>query len=117
MIKKTVWQDEKDFTLEVPVNLQNDRVYGEEKKSDIPDENLLIMTNKISKKVMISAAILWNGATKSFLLSNNGIKVNKENYLRKELFLAVKKVDHWIFAQDGTPSHRPNLVQYFLKQN
>ena len=22
MIKKTVWQDEKDFTLEVPVNLQ-----------------------------------------------------------------------------------------------
>ena len=117
MIKKTVWQDEKDFTLEVPVNLQNDRLYGEEKKSDIPDENLLIMTSKISKKVMISPAILWNGATKSFLLSNNGIKVNKENYLRKELFLAVKKVDHWIFAQDGTPSHRPHLVQYFLKQN
>ena len=28
MIEKTVWQDEKDFTLNVPVNLQNDRVYG-----------------------------------------------------------------------------------------
>ena len=26
MIEKTVWQDEKDFTLEVPVNLQNDCV-------------------------------------------------------------------------------------------
>ena len=28
MTDKTVWQDEKDFTLDVPVNLQNDRVYG-----------------------------------------------------------------------------------------
>ena len=28
MTEKTVWQDEKDFTLDVPVNLQNDRVYG-----------------------------------------------------------------------------------------
>ena len=27
MIEKTVWQDGKYFTLEVPVNLQNDRVY------------------------------------------------------------------------------------------
>ena len=26
MIEQTVWQDEKDFTLEVPVNLQKDRV-------------------------------------------------------------------------------------------
>ena len=53
MIEKKVWQDEKEekeLSLEVPVNLQNDRLYGEEKKSDIPDENLLIMTSKISKK-------------------------------------------------------------------
>ena len=28
MIEKTVWQDEKDFTLDVPVNLKNDRVYS-----------------------------------------------------------------------------------------
>ena len=36
MIEKTVWQDEKDFTrdvpVNVPVNLQNDRVYGKGKK-------------------------------------------------------------------------------------
>ena len=25
MTEKTVWQDEKDFTLDVPVNLQNER--------------------------------------------------------------------------------------------
>ena len=31
MIEKTVWQDEKDFTFDVSVNLQNDWVYGKEK--------------------------------------------------------------------------------------
>ena len=39
LIEKTVWQDEKDFTLEVPVNLPNDCVYDKGIKSDIPDEN------------------------------------------------------------------------------
>ena len=39
MIGKTVWQDGKDFTFDVPDNLQNDRVYGKGKKSDVPDEN------------------------------------------------------------------------------
>ena len=47
MIEKTVWQDEKDFTLDVPINLQNDRVYEEGKKSDVPDENLFASTNKM----------------------------------------------------------------------
>ena len=56
MIKETVWQDKKDFTLEVPVNLKNDRVHGKRKKSDNPG-NFLSSTNKISKKVMVSAAI------------------------------------------------------------
>ena len=40
--------------------------YGKGKKSDIPDENLLSSTNKMSKKVMVSAAILWYGVTKTF---------------------------------------------------
>ena len=31
MVEKTVWQDEKDFTLDVSVNLQDDWVYGKEK--------------------------------------------------------------------------------------
>ena len=57
MIKETAWQDKKDFTLEVPVNLKNDRVHGKGKKSDNLDENFLSSTNKISKKVMVSAAV------------------------------------------------------------
>ena len=40
MIEKAVWQDEKDFPLDLPVNTQNDRVYHMGKKSDVPNENL-----------------------------------------------------------------------------
>ena len=32
MIEKTIWKDEKEFTIDVPVNLQNDRVYRKGKK-------------------------------------------------------------------------------------
>ena len=70
---------------------------------------------------MLSAVISWYGVTKLFFVNNNGIKVNKENYcrhLRKELFPAIEKVvkrDDWIFPEDGPPSHRSHLVQYFLK--
>ena len=46
MIEKTVWQDEKDFTLDVPINLQNDRVYEKGKKSDVQNENLFASTKK-----------------------------------------------------------------------
>ena len=57
MIEKTVWQDEKTFTVEVPVSLQNNRVYGKEKKSDIPDENLLSLTNNMSKKAVVFTVV------------------------------------------------------------
>ena len=37
-VEKCVWQDEKDFTLEVPLNHQNTRVYGKNQKGDITDD-------------------------------------------------------------------------------
>ena len=79
MIKKMVWQDEKGLTFKVSVNPQTDRVYGKGKKSDIPDENLLSLTNKMSKKVMLSATITEYGVIKLFFVNKNGIEVNKEN--------------------------------------
>ena len=39
-IERCVWQDEKDFTLEVLFNSQNSRVYCKGKKADVPDANL-----------------------------------------------------------------------------
>ena len=82
MIEKTVWQDGKDCTLDVPVNLQNNRIYGKEKKADIPDKNLLSLTNKMSKKIMVSTTISLYGVTEPYFVNKNGTKVNKENYSR-----------------------------------
>ena len=53
------------------------RYMGKEKKS-VPDENLFFSTNKMSRKVMISAAISWYGTIKPFFVNESGIKVNKE---------------------------------------
>ena len=106
MIEKTVWQDERDFTLDVTVNLQNDWVYGKGKKFDVPDENLFASSNKMSRKVMVSASISWHGATKPFFMNENGINVNKEE--KKYLLPAIKKLvkrDDWIFVQDCALSH------------
>ena len=44
-----VWQDQNDFTLKVPINLQNDRAYG--KKIDIPDSAALRCVS-FSKKIL-----------------------------------------------------------------
>jgi len=74
-------QDEKDFMLEVPVNFQNDCVYGKGKKADVPDANLFSSTNRMLKKVMVSAAISWYGMAKPFFVNGYDIKVNKENYV------------------------------------
>ena len=61
-VEKCVWQDEKDFTLEVPINHQNSRVYGKSLKSDISNDCLFVLfhnTNRQSKKVMVSACITF----------------------------------------------------------
>ena len=90
-------------------------------KSDIPDENLLSSTKKMSKKIMTSAAISCYGVTKPFFVNNNGVKVNKQNYFRhlcKKLFPAIEEVvkrNYWEFAQNGAPTHRFHLVQDFLE--
>ena len=75
MIEKTVWFT--DFTLDVPVNLQNDPAYRKRKKSDVPDENLFASTNKMSRKIVVSPVISWYGATKPFFANENGIETNR----------------------------------------
>ena len=45
-VEKCVWQGENDFTLEVPLNHQNSRVYGKNRKGDISDDRLFHNTNR-----------------------------------------------------------------------
>ena len=71
MIAKTVWQDEKDFPLHVPVNTENDRVYHKGKFRIAISLNK--ETKKQSKKVMVSAGITWYGATRAFFVGEKGV--------------------------------------------
>ena len=67
-VKQLVFQDEKDFPIQVPVNRQNNRVYGKGKKSEISSSRLYHRKNKFSKKLMVSACVSWNGTTKPFFV-------------------------------------------------
>ena len=49
-IEKCVWQDEKDFCLEVPLNPQNSRVYGDGKNRTFQIIDFLIkQTSNLSR--------------------------------------------------------------------
>ena len=122
MIERVVFQDEKDFTLTIPLNHQNNRVYYKGSKSEIPPKNLFHESKGQSRKVMVSAGLTWYGATNPFFVNDKGLKVDGVSYkkhLKKQLFPSINKVykrNDWIFVQDSAPSHRSNIVQEFLKQ-
>ena len=120
--EKCVWQNEKDFILDFPLNSQNSRVYGFENKDNIQYNRLFHYTNRQSKKVMVSACVTWKDATKPFFVNNKGLEVNFKTYqkhLEKELLRKVHRImnnNTWIFIQDSELSHRANIVQDFLKE-
>ena len=63
-----VFQDEKDFSLQVPTNRQNNRVYFNGPKKDVQRERLYSEENKFSNKVMVFAVITWKGVSHSFFI-------------------------------------------------
>ena len=40
MIEHGVFQDESDFTLQIPINSENEHVYFKGRKKNVPDKNL-----------------------------------------------------------------------------
>jgi len=122
VIERLVFQDEKDFPLQVPFNSQNNRVYHKGPKNDICQANLFSETNSFSDKLMVSAVLTWHGVTKPFFVNEEGLKVNGERYLahlQDELLPAVREVyprENFIFVQDSAPSHRCTIVKNFLKE-
>ena len=65
-IEQCVWQDKKDFTVDVPFNAQNNRVYGMDEKDKTPVNRLFHHANKQYKKVMVSACVTWRSTTNLF---------------------------------------------------
>ena len=94
-VEKCLWQDKKDFTLDVPLNSQNSRVYGLENKNNIQDNRLFHHTNRQSKKVMVSACVTWKGAMKPFFVNEKSLKTNckvYKKYSQKELLPEVNRI-------------------------
>ena len=71
--------DEKNFSLEPPLNHRNDFVYGR-KKMDIPVSRLYHEKNQFSKNLMVSAGVSWNGKTGIHIIEK-GTKVNSVAYV------------------------------------
>ena len=121
-VRQLVFQDEKDFPIQVPVNRQNNRVYGKGKKSEISSSRLYHRKNKFSKKLMVSACVSWNGTTKPFFVDPGKVKVNARHYvnhLQKELLAAcdvLQKGKKYYYMQEGAPSHTANITQQYLKE-
>ena len=122
LVEKFAYQDEKDFMLEVPTNTEKNRAYFKGKKDLVPDQNIFHQTNKQSIKLMVSACLTWNRATKPFFVNGCEVKVNAQTYkrhLQKELLPAVQRLykhKNWIFVQDNELSHRSNPVQDFIQE-
>ena len=121
-VKRMTFQDEKDFTLEVPSNSQNNRCYRKVKKSEIAVNRLYHSKNKHSLKLMVSCCVSWNGVTKPFFLEPSKAKVTGEYYakhLEKDLLPECSRLypaNDFIFAQDGASSHTSNVSQETLKR-
>ena len=83
-IERVIFQDEKEFPLEIPINSRNNRVYFKRRKWEVPMDRLCHPTKKLSKKVMASAGFSWFGATnKPFFVKSGGLKVNATNYVKR----------------------------------
>ena len=117
-----MFQDERDFSLQVPTNCQNNQVYFNGPKKYVQLGHLYSKGNKFSKKALVSAVITWKGVSQPFLIGGNGIKLNGVSYLkhlRNDVIPAVEAMylnKDFTFVQDSAPSHRANQVQNFLKQ-
>ena len=58
-LPRLVFQDEKDLSIQVPTNRQNNCVYFNGPKKDVQPKRLYSDGNIFSKKVLVSTVITW----------------------------------------------------------
>ena len=117
-----IFTDEKDFTIEVARNHQNDGVYGHKKK-EIPVGQLYHETSRFSKKVMVSAGVSMRGKTRIHFIDTSKTKINSECYIKlldDNLLPDCRTLypdNDFIFQQDGATSHTSRITQEHLNAN
>lgn len=117
---KTLWTDEKLFTVEQVVNKQNDRILA----SSLPGAS----DRAIKRSSHPASVMVWGGVTARYktplVFVNPGVKINKEYYIDSILESVVKpwairtfKKRKWLFQQDGAPAHTAKLTQQWFENN
>ena len=121
-VERMIFTNEKDFTIEVERNRQNDVLYGHKKK-EIPGDRLYHETSRFSKKLMVSAGVSMRGKTRIHFIDTSKTKVNSEFYIKllDDNLLpdcrTLYPVNDFIFQQDGAPSHTSRITQEHLDAN
>jgi len=114
MVKFIWFRDEKLFSVAVPVNAKNDRLYVPTgtKKRDVNVTRLLKTRSNFSKSVMVSVAVSSLGASNIHVLEP-GVKINGAYYcdvvLRQMLLPNIRAAsgsEFFVFQQHSVPSHR-----------
>lgn len=120
-VKKIVFTDEKNFSLEAPFNSKNDVVYGETKK-DISPQRLYFEKNRFSKNVMVSAGISYSGKTDIHFLDQESGTVDSDRYitlLDEGLLPDMRRLypnNGFILQQDGARCHTSRKTTAYLEQ-
>jgi transposase len=115
-LKNLVFSDEKLFTVQQSLNLQNDRVYAAA-FADIPEEMRTVQRFSHPSSIMI-----WGAVSKKakfpLVFVEPGVKVNNIFYREQILEPVVKvqgqvifKDQHWVFQQDSAPAHKAKINQ------
>ena len=115
--------NEKVFTVALPVNLQNDRVYVPcgTKKCDIATDCLRRTWPMFSKSVMVSVTVSKLGCTELIFVAL-GVKVDGAYYrdvlLSHQMLPAIRHLagDVFVFQQDSAPAHRARAIVKYMRQ-
>lgn len=117
-----IFSDEKLFVLQQSHNVQNDRLWAISSRT-VPESDRNIPRFQSADSVMV-----WRGICKRgklpLVFIEKGVKVNAIYYKTEVLEKVVKPYvqemfgdDHYVFQQDGAPSHTANLVQDWCREN
>jgi len=119
-----VWfTDEKTFTVQTPLNSQNDRVYAQTtKKRGVSPVKLIRERQHFSQKVMVSVGVSKMGKT-GVIFVEPGAKVDSKYYCQQVLgrgllpdICARCQRYSWTLQQDDAPSHTAKNTLAYLRR-
>jgi hypothetical protein len=115
-----MWTDEKIFTTNGMLNLQNDIIWAESREAANANGGLF-EEEKYPTSVMVSIGVTWNGLTEPYFF-DKGIRLNTQRYISVLQFFkreGDRLFGHtkWGFQQDGASAHTSNKSQLWCENH